>query len=94
MAEILPEGDVHSAILIKLAGLKKGTVVSTNAIVEDMEDSLLGQKPEGDLTRLVSEAAMLLGLVPVYDPARPRRGGFVRRSYLQPMPWVTAYARG
>lgn len=84
MGQTLPDGDLHGAILSRLAGFKKGSVVSTNAIIEEIERSLVGRRSELELARLVSEAAMLLGLVPVYDPAKRLKGGFVRRSYLQP----------
>jgi hypothetical protein len=88
MGQTVPNGDLNSAILSRLAGLKRGTVVSTNAIVDDVEDSFRDQKTAPELARLVSEAAMLLGLVPVYDPARARTRGFTRRSYFQP--WMAA----
>jgi hypothetical protein len=84
MGQKLPDDDLHGAILSRLAGRRKGSVVSTNAVVDDVESSFHPQKTESELARLVSEAAMLLGLVPVYDPAKPRGSGFARRSYLQP----------
>lgn len=95
MSQTVPNRDLNSEILSRLAGLKRGSVVSTNAIVDEVEDSFDGQKTAPELVRLVSEAAMLLGLVPVYDPARPRTasrtGGFVRRSYFEP--WMAAQIR-
>lgn len=73
MGQKLTDGDLNGAILSRLAGLRKGSVVSTNAIVDEVESSFRPQETECELRRLISEAAMLLGLVPVYDPTRPAR---------------------
>jgi len=90
MSQTLPDGDLNSAILSRLAGFRRGSVVSTNAIIDDVESAFSDRKTAPELARLVCEAAMLLGLVPVYDPARPRAGGCVRRSYFPPRAGMAA----
>jgi len=61
---------VRTFILGKLTGLRRGSVVSASAVVRDLlEASPDCELPPEQLAKLVSEAAMLLGLIPVIDPA-------------------------
>jgi hypothetical protein len=62
--------DIWTFILGTLTGRPRLSVVSTNAIASDIR-SALPDCPQSDreLASLISEAAILLGLIPVIDPA-------------------------
>jgi hypothetical protein len=69
-----PSGTVdptlQSYILGSLVRRRRGAVVSTNAIVAEIRSALPGyQIEDAQMAKFISEAAMLLGLVPVFDPA-------------------------
>ena len=70
-ANTAADADVQSLILGELSGRPSFSVVSTNAIVNNivsaMPDCVLSAL---QLAALVTEAAMLLGLIPVFDRAR------------------------
>lgn len=78
---------IDTLIIGQLAGLRRGSVVSANAVAADLIEALPDcELPAEQLARLVSEAAMLLGLVPVINPAGPARRarGIVRFGYGHP----------
>jgi hypothetical protein len=63
--------DLHSFILGKMKGLRRSSVVSTNAIVDDIRAAMPScPLPNERLIKLITETAMLLGLVPVLDRGR------------------------
>jgi hypothetical protein len=61
---------VQTYILTKLGGKRRGCVVSANAIAAETLRALPHCGIDEDhLKQLISEAAMLLGLIPINDPA-------------------------
>ena len=63
--------DLHSFILGEMKGLRRSSVVSTNEIVDDIRAAMpLCPLPNERLVKLITESAMLLGLVPVLDRRR------------------------
>lgn len=81
--------DVQRTILTSIERLKRPKVVSTNQVL----DAVCHVSPEcrlstAELVRLIREAALCLGLIPVFDPRRAAnkygpqhaRGGDVRQQ--------------
>jgi len=63
--------ELQSFILSKLKGIERSSVVSTNAIVRDVRAAMPScPLSTQNLTKLVTETAMLLGLIPVLDRSR------------------------
>ena len=63
------DSTLQSYILDKLARRPRGVVVSTNAIVAEIRSAHPEYQLEDTrMAKLISEAAMLVGLVPVFDP--------------------------
>lgn len=61
--------DVQAAILQALCGYSPPSVISSNGIIRQVRDSCpTCQYSDRELSKLICEAAMLLGLVPVFDP--------------------------
>ena len=60
--------DLHSFILGKMKGLRRSSVVSINSIVKDIRTAMPSCSLSNErLIKLITETAMLLGLVPVLD---------------------------
>jgi hypothetical protein len=64
--------ELQMFILSRLADRRRGSVVSVNALIGEIHASL-PECPLSDdrLAEVIMEAAMLLGLVPVFDPDLP-----------------------
>ena len=61
---------LQTYILGKLTRLPRGAVVSASAMAADIRSALpVYPLTDEQMARLVSETAMLLGLIPVIDPA-------------------------
>ncbi|PWJ86768.1 hypothetical protein C8D77_12230 [Mesorhizobium loti] len=82
---------LQSYILGSLVRRRRGAVVSTNAIVAEIRFALPGcQVEDSQMAKFISEAAMLLGLVPVFDPAWK---GDVSPGADQRLPWVRRHKK-
>jgi hypothetical protein len=68
----LEQLSVQSAILLTLKDRQRGSVISTNHVIKKVRmhchDCGISDKK---LSKLICEAAMLLGIIPVYDPNHP-----------------------
>jgi hypothetical protein len=63
--------NLHSFILGEMKGLRRSSVVSINAIVDSIRDEIPScSLPQERLIKLITETAMLLGLVSVLDRRR------------------------
>jgi hypothetical protein len=64
---------VESAILDDLKNRPTSSVISVNALVAYLRTAVPEtHRPDRQLAKMVFEAAMQLGLVPVYDPEVPK----------------------
>jgi len=65
------DAELQIFILSRMTGRRKSSVVSVNAILVEITAALPACELSHDqLIAVISEAAMLLGLVPVFDPSR------------------------
>jgi hypothetical protein len=75
---------VQATILDDLKSRPSSSVVPVNALVDYVRTAIPGtRRSDRQIAKMVFEAAMLLGLVPVYDPEGPALGasGDFRGSY-------------
>lgn len=69
------KAELQKFILGKLQSLRRSSVVSANALIDDIRSAHPScTLADEHLAKLISEAAMLLGLVPVFDPRRAPDG--------------------
>lgn len=67
-----PELALQAAILLSLRDYTIRSVISTNHVMKKVRLSLAEcDACDQELVRLIREAALLLGLIPVFDPRLP-----------------------
>ena len=70
-----PEVALQAAIMLALRGYMPRSVISTNRVLLKVRQLLAEcDTCDQELVKLISEAALLLGLVPVFDPTLPPGG--------------------
>ena len=66
---VIADPELQTVILRELEGRRRASVVSTNSIMEKIRDELPDCPfTDEQLVKLVFEASVFLGLVPVFDP--------------------------
>ncbi len=70
---IAADSDLQRAILEELKDVERTSVISVNDVIIKVRRSIPNRLSDRRLAQVVSEAAMFLGLVPVFDPDRPCR---------------------